>query len=304
MRGSVYYQTAELTKVIFFRGAKKDMRIDETSELYGCIASFKTMETYRGVWNNLGHYLREFWNINDFEAIESKHIEAYLDYKIEYYPTKQYLEKLTAAIGKLEIALVRYSAKKYGVGETYDFSIRQQILNRARKLKLVADNYHNRMYEDPEQLITSLSKPEHQLAAKIQLEGGARSEGVTLIKPEQLEGTMYDEIEQQEVGRIVTKEKGGKVGKVLLSLETYNALEKHIQEHGMFRIRYRLYIDDIRATALRLGIDPEGSHGLRWNFAQRRLIAYQKAGHTYDEALQYVSYAMKHQRASITEHYL
>ena len=28
-----------------------------------------------------------------------------MDYKIEYYPSKQYLEKISAALGKLEIAL-------------------------------------------------------------------------------------------------------------------------------------------------------------------------------------------------------
>ena len=304
MRGSVYYQTAELTKSIFIDGVKKEERINESSPYFGCVASFKTMETYRGVWNNLGHYLREFWNVKDFEVIEAKHIEAYLDYKIEYYPTKQYLEKLTAAIGKLEVALMRYSTIRYEKTKDYDFSIRQEVLNSARKLKLVADNYHNRMYENPEALIAALSKPAHQLAAQIQLDGGARSEGVTLIKPDQLEGVMYDDIEGKDVGRIETKEKGGKVGKVLLSVETYRALETHIQENGVFRVRYRQYIDDIRTTAEQLGIDPEGSHGFRWNFAQRRLIAYQKAGYTYDEALQFVSYAMKHQRASITEHYL
>lgn len=304
MRGSVYYQTAELTKAVFMEGLKKESRVDETSEFFGCVASFNTMDTYRSVWNNLGHYVREFWNIKDFEALESKHIEAYLDYKIEYYPTKQYLEKLTASIGKLEVALARYTKKKYGEARSYDFSKRQVILNKARKLNLIADNYHNRMYENPELLISELSRPEYQLAAKIQLYGGARSEGVTLIKREQLEGIMYDEIEDIDVGRIETKEKGGKVGKVLMSVETYNALEVHIAEHGMFHIKYRNYIDDIRAAAKRLGIDSEGSHGFRWNYAQRRLIAYQKAGHTYDEALQLVSYSMKHQRASITEHYL
>ena len=304
MRGSVYYQTAQLTQAIFIDGIKKEVRIDETSPYFGCIASFRTMDTYRGVWNNLGHYLREYWNVRDFEVIEPKHIEAYLDYKIEYYPTKQYLEKLTAAIGKLEVALKRYSMKRYERVSDHDFSIRQKVLNSARKLKLVADNYHNRTYEDPEQLIRALSKPEHQIAAQIQLDGGARSEGVTLIKAIQLRGEGYDEIMDKEIGIIETKEKGGKVGNVHLSLETYHLLVQHIREHGQFRIKYRQYIDDLRAAAYKIGVAPEGSHGLRWNFAHRRLIAYQKSGRTYDEALQFVSYEMKHYRASITEHYL
>lgn len=59
MRGSVYYQTAQLTKIIFFEGAKKEQRIDPEHEYYQCVASFSTMETYRSVWNNFFNYLRE-----------------------------------------------------------------------------------------------------------------------------------------------------------------------------------------------------------------------------------------------------
>ena len=95
MRGSVYYQSATLTKVIFIEGAKKSDRINPNHEYYNCISSFKTMESYRNVWNNFFNYLKEHWKIKDFEKIESEHIQAYMDYKIEYYPSKQYLEKIS-----------------------------------------------------------------------------------------------------------------------------------------------------------------------------------------------------------------
>ena len=49
----------------------------------------------------------------------------------------------------------------------------------------------------------------------------------------------------------------------------------------------------------------QGSHGLRWNFARERFYKIQLIGGlTYDQALQQVSWEMKHERASITEHYL
>ena len=63
------------------------------------------MESYRNIWNNFFNYLLEHWKIKDFEKIESVHISSYMDYKIEYYPSKQYLEKISASLGKLEIAL-------------------------------------------------------------------------------------------------------------------------------------------------------------------------------------------------------
>ena len=105
MRGSVYYQSSQLVKQIFESGAKKEDRINPNHEHYQKVASFKTMESYRNIWNNFFNYLKEHWNIKDFEKIESEHIQAYMEYKVEYYPSKQYLEKISASLGKLEIAL-------------------------------------------------------------------------------------------------------------------------------------------------------------------------------------------------------
>jgi integrase len=304
MRGSVYYQSAELTKAIFAEGAKKEDRTDPSSAYFGCVASYKTMETYRNVWNNLGHYLKEHWGVKDFEALTDEHISAYMAYKIEYYPSKQYLEKLSSALGKLELALKRYTAAKYGTPKEYAFNIRQLHLDNARKLKIVADGYHNRVYDNPALLIQNLSKYEHRLAATIQLEGGARSEAVTLIKQSQLKGYKTDNIAGKEVGVIETKEKGGKVGDVLVSIETYQQLGGYLQNNKQFKINYSACSDDIRQACLRLKIKPEGSHGFRWTFAQNRVREYQKYEYSYEEALQGVSLEMKHFRASITEHYL
>ncbi len=307
MRGSVYYQSAELAKVIFVAGAKKKDRIDPTHSYYQAVASYNTMDTYRSVWNNFFNYLVEHFKLKNCELITAEHVLAYIEYKIEYYPSKQYLEKITAALGKLEIALNKYSLAKYPDNTiSYDFQIRQEILNQARDLKLVANNYVNRVYQDPHLIIGHLSSAEHKLAASIQLEGGARAEGVTFIKQEQLKGYKLDEISKKEVGVIETKEKGGKVGDVLLTPKIYKELENYflMQKTTIFKIRYQAYVDDIRETCKRLNVSPKSSHGFRWTFAQNRVREYQKHGYTYEQSLQGVSWEMKHFRASITEHYL
>jgi len=225
MRGSVEYQTAQLTRVIFQEGAKKEEKTNQDSEHFGKVSSYQTMASYRSIWNNFFHYLREHWKLNNSEKIEGIHVSAYMDYKIEYYPSKQYLERISAAMGKLQIALQYYSHEKYGQAKDYDFSVRKKILNSARNLKQVADNYHNRAYKNPMTVIKSLASPIHQLAAAIQVGGGARLEGVALIKKAQLKGYRIDEITQKEVGVIETKEKGGKVGDVLVSVKNYKALD-------------------------------------------------------------------------------
>jgi integrase len=304
MRGSVYYQSAELAKVIFQEGAKKYEKIDPAHPYYQKVSSYKTMESYRNVWNNFFNYLAEHWKIKDCEKIEVQHVFAYMDYKLEYYPSKQYLQKISAAIGKLEIALRKYSKQKYGVEKQYDFSQRQCLLDEAIDLNLVANSYRNRAYDIPEKIIAYLQTFQHQLAASIELEGGARIEGCSLIKKDQLLGYSIDTISQQQKGVLFTKEKGGKEGKVYISTKTYDRLEKYIMKYGIFKIKRQAYFKDIREACQQLDITAEGTHGFRWNFAQRRLSEYAQAGYTYEQSIQGVSWEMKHNRASITEHYI
>ncbi|WP_457592455.1 hypothetical protein [Hydrogenimonas sp.] len=305
MRGSVYYQTAELAKAIFVEGAKKTQRKDPTHEYYECVASYKSMETYRSVWNNFGHYLREHWGIKDFERIDSMHIAAYLEHKIEYYPTKSYAAKLNAAMGKLEIALRQYTVKKHGIGQHYDFSVRHLILSEARDLGLLIDGYHDRKFHDPVKVLRLLKDDNHRLAATIQLSGGARSEGVTLIKMEQLKGFRFDAISGEEKGVVETREKGGKVGDIMIEKPLYLKLKSVIEKtRGAFRVNYRRYAEDVLNVARTAGEKVSGTHCFRWNFAARRVIEYQDHGYLYDKALTAVSHEMKHWRRDITTHYL
>ena len=262
------------------------------------------MESYRAIWNNFFNYLKEHWHLKDFEKIEAYHVQAYMDYKIEYYPSKQYLEKISAALGKLEVALIHFSINIHNEIREYDFSIRQTLLDEARDLNYVANNYHNRAYNNPEALINALQNPLHRLAAKIQYEGGARIEGVSLIKQNQLLGTKLDSITNLPKGIIFTKEKGGKEGEVLVSIKTYAQLHSYLSQNPLFEINRQVYYEDIKQSTFTCKEISEASHGLRWNFAKRRMFEHAKAGYSYAESLQQVSYEMKHNRASITEHYL
>ena len=304
MRGSVYYQSSQLAKQIFEAGAKKVDRINPDHPHYQKIASYKTMESYRNIWNNFFNYLKEHWNIKDFEQITSEHIAAYMDYKIEYYPSKQYLEKISSSLGKLEIALKLFTSNIHKEVREYDFSIRQTLLDEARDLKYVVNNYHNRAYNNPELLIENLKNQLHKLAAAVQYEGGARIEGVALIKPEQLLGIKLDTVTNTQKGIIFTKEKGGKEGEVLVSIQTYEELVTHLSQNQKFKINRQAYYDDIKQSAILSDEVSEASHGLRWNFAKRRMLEYAKAGYSQQDSLQQVSYEMKHNMASITEHYL
>jgi len=262
------------------------------------------METYRNIWNNLFNYLKEHWHLKNCELIESHHIESYMEYKLEYYPSVLYVKKISAAIGKLEVALKYFTKKIYGIQKYYNFSIRQDILDESRDLKLVANNYHNRAYKNPKLIIKNLENAHHKLAASIQLEGGARIEGVALIKTEQLLGLQVDNITQTTKGILFTKEKGGKEGNVFISVETYSKLKNYILVNNIFKIKRQKYYEDIKQSSIYSNEKVEGSHGFRWNFAKNRIINYAQAGYSHQDSLLGVSTEMKHNRASITEYYL
>ncbi|MDD3603453.1 MAG: hypothetical protein PHZ17_09115 [Sulfurovum sp.] len=289
---------------MFVAGAKKTERIDPKHPYWNKISSYGTASAYRAVWENFFHYLREHWNVKDSEKITPDMVSTYMDYKVSYHPSKQYLEKISASLGALERALKFYTQNKYGVAKEYDFSVRQFILNESRNLNLVADNYHNRAYDNPDLVIESLSNDLFRLGAKIQLSGGCRLEGVGLIQYDQLHGEHFDPITGTNKGIVFTKEKGGKEGDVLISLEIYEELLEYITANKRFKIDRQKYSADIRETCKKLGIPADGSHAFRWNFSKRRMMEYARAGYTYEQSLQAVSWELKHNRASISEHYL
>jgi len=302
MRGSVYFQTAMIAKAVFHEGAKKVDRVNPNHQNFQKIASFGTMETYRKIWNDLGYFVHHAFGIKNLELLRSTHIAEFMETKLSEKISHQHLQKISSALGKLEhgLNIISIQFEKYN---QYDFSIRLQLVKMAKKEERTTSNYRNRAYASPEDIISLLEDEKFKIAASIQLDGGSRAEGVCLIKRNQLKGIAIDKLTKISHGWIETKEKGGKVGLVQMGITTYKSLEKNLIKDNIFQIDYRRYSEAISKVCRRLNVKSEGSHGFRWYFAQNRLIEYQSKGKTYEEALQFVSWEMKHMRADITVHY-
>jgi integrase len=306
MRGSIYYQTALLTKMVFREGAKKTERLNLLHDNYQCVASYKTMETYRRIWNDLAMYCRDVHKKKNMESLEDYHIKHYLQYKLfdcKVERSKQYAEKISSAIGKLEVALNRFCQMTYDDYELYHFPSRHEMLTSFKESTFVYDGYHSRIYQNPLDIINKL-EPIHRLAALIQFHSGTRFEGIGKIKKSQLKGKSLDSITQKEIGTILTKEKGGKTDYIKVPFDIYEQLGSHIDSYKVFTVDYQTYNKDIKQACIELKVKHESTHGFRWCFAHNRMKAYQDAGYSYTDSLQEVSYEMKHFRASITEHYL
>lgn len=341
MRGTIEYQTGKLSDIIYHPGLSKSMQ-KQTGEL----ANDETIQTYREIWNQLGNDTYHNFGIKNMQALSGDHIMSFMMKKVFQGVSEQYLEIISSSIGKLEQALRMLHKKFIAERDTYgtkthyvyDFSIRQSILNDARKYKLVIetsdDPNFSRVYKNPKALINAIEDPAYRLAAKIQYESGARLEGVVRIDEymnvqtrklkdntltdsidyhqiddiysnvPQLQGHEYDVYEACEKGRVFDVEKGGKPGILLVSIETYQELKHHLQIHSKFIIDKNKYRQTLKKATKMTHQTYNGSHGLRWNYAQERFFKIQVIGGlTYHQALQDVSWAMKHERASVTEHY-
>src|SRR5271157_1366048 len=169
MRGSVKWQTGQLARALFEEGVSKAQRMDP-GEKQGKISSYRTMETYRDVWNDFGTFAKEAMGVRDFEKVDGDHVEFFMRAKMDEGVSKQYLEKITSALGALERALERFTAEKYGAAKDYDFSQRLEVLHEA-KADGLKDGYHDRAYLNPERVIEYLKEAEHRLAAQLQREG-------------------------------------------------------------------------------------------------------------------------------------
>jgi len=337
MRGSVKWQVTQLVKLIFEKELSKIKRRDEEDDRYNFVTQNTTMQTYKLVWIEFAAYAKKYFDVKDVENLSNTHVEAFMNHKLSSQISKQTIEKISSALGKLEFALT-YFSKLNRSSKIYDFSHRVKVLSFAKEFSLVYDGYHGRAYVNPQKIINELSSPMFKLAAKLQLEGGARVGGIEYIPREikisheklivnkledvriiyienkkaivySLQGIAFDKHlfakgVKKKVGQILTVEKGGKPGLISVSIATYKSLERIMDDLGAFSINKFAYMHAINKTCHKLGVDGEGSHGFRWTHVQNRQQELIDVGYLIDEAMLINSHEHKHWRKEITGHYL
>lgn len=266
------------------------------------IHSLATRENYLEKWQEFARFSKEEYGVKDLEKLKADHVHSFLNYKTELGVSYSHWSGYAAALGKLENALNQYS-EKYGRGNSYDFRAAIKELRPEARAELPRFT-GTRNYTDPRQLVGAIGNIAHQLAARIQLESGLRVAGATNITAGQLRGLASDALTGKLVGRIDYIGKGGKPGTAQVSPGTYQILAEHIREHGQLKVNADGYRNGLKEAARHTGQDYNGSHGLRWNFAQERFAELQAAGVSYERCLGVVSHELGHNRIEITQHYL
>lgn len=273
------------------------------------IHSTGTRDTYEATWRHVLDHAKTRFGIRDIEKLTGQHIQFYLESKIsesENRISNQTFLNYSAACEKLETALNLY-AERMATGRYYLFTPNIELVRETARESKLERFLGNRAYESPRLLIDNLRHEAHQLAARIQYEGGARISEANRIRQDQLKGVYKDPCSGRPKGHFEVQGKGGKIREIRISLQTYKELKETIEQKGSFTFNERTYRDDLEKSAKAIGQDHEnkGSHGFRWNFAQERFSEVQGTARVNEiRALSIVSDEMGHVRASITEHYL
>jgi integrase len=270
------------------------------------VTGYATLDKYREISILFGRYIRGEAGLRwDVEAITADDVKDFLEHYIDQGVALRTWKTYAAAIGKLEMALNKY-AEKTTSGRTYAFRRVVDDLRPIARAELELDQ-DTREYEDPVGLITSIEDAFFHVAAAVQHEGGARIREAALIRAGQLLGTGVDGVTARPLGRIFLPSvacKGGRTRVITVSPATYADLSEIISHEREHRIDHDQYRRALKKAAECTGQKYTGSHGLRHNFAQRRLEECRRSGMGEVEAMLRVAAEMGHSRPGITLTYV
>jgi len=297
LRGNISYQVHEVFKSIIRFGESKH-EAKEIAREAGArtwhelgknldIYSYSSADSYRDVAKEAFAFAKENFGVKDITRLESQHINAFLESKVEANVKYSTFQKYAAACEKLEVALNRFTGKEYNFDLTEVRELAQQILQKTDA---------HRAYENPQKVINAVSNQTFKVIAQAQLESGARVSELNHLKLSQF----------KENGSIEVQGKGGKIRDLELSEKTYNDLKAIVlkSENQKLTFSTDAYRNELKAACEKVNEAYQGTHGLRWNYAQSMFAQLQQQGKTYEESLSIVSERLGHERSDITEHYL
>jgi integrase len=297
MRGSVVNQVQTVFKsIIHFGESKHEAKMEarengaktwhDVGKNIG-IYSYATADSYRQIAIEAFSYIRENFNIKDITKIESQHINSYLESKIESNVKYSTFQKHSSAMEKLQVALEKYTNQKYDFDLSESRELAQNVLERTDA---------HRAYGNPKAVISALSNQTFKVIAQAQLESGARVHELNNLKLSQF----------KENGSITVQGKGGKIRDLELSEKTYSELKSLVENSQDKKLVFSTdaYRNELKAACKVTNQEYQGTHGLRWSYAQSMFAKLQQSGKTYEESLSIVSQKLGHERSDITEHYL
>jgi hypothetical protein len=306
-RGSIKNQAKVAYNAVNGIGSsKKASRENDENEYKGenghdvseLIHSFKGKDQFIRLTKNILTHQKVQFNITpDLHNITKEHINSYVNELIEkglkYNSISTYLSqvnKLSIAISKIPDKASQHVKDKRGVVFT------PKDVKQARKTakeQAIGNIHINRSYSNTDAIGAYLDG-KTALSFRLQKDYGLRVTAATKISPMQLKANNKFEFVN----------KGGKLQTITIDKNLHKQLKESTKIGKGHLVPYNLYIKELKQAMTQTGQKWQGTHGLRYSYAQTKFDQYQKDGLTAEQARQKVSNDLGHNRIDITDHYL
>ena len=187
MRGSVKWQVNTILSEIKQIGESRHEIKQQTeyssphelSQQTG-IYSYKTLDNYRNVAQNLLQYAKDNGFTKDIEKLTGDVVRSFLESKLEQGVSYNTLKTYTAAVTKLEVALEKHNGSTYNLSQAA-----AELLNQAREGGMGPKEQH-RAFQNPQAVINNIYNQDYRIIAQFQLASGLRLSELNHIRPNQL----------------------------------------------------------------------------------------------------------------------
>ena len=208
--------------------------------------------------------------------------------------TQKVVSNIVSEAQKLSIAIEKLESEKNH--RASKFANKEQLIAIKEELRPFAKKavHKNRALNNgiAEKIINSIKNEKAQIGATLQLKAGLRESEAIKIKSWQV----GDKIDIQG--------KGGYHRTALIGKEMYEKIASYVTNTGSFSISRYSYEKALKFAFAENNVKYEGTHSLRYTYAQNSFIDKVNSGIESKEALRQVSEEMGHHRPDITLTYL
>lgn len=305
MKGSIENQVKQIWHHLDGIGqSKRDSRKDSNQQSQNnqpvskLVHSYKYKKEVLRIALEIGNFAKENFDITDFQQISNEVITSFFSNKVEEEVSYRSISNYVSATEKILVALTKIGPQ---IEEHKNLFTREILVEVRANAKTTAPRTkkENRAYINPLQIVALLPK-KYFIVGSLQLHYGLRVIEALRIKPSQ-----FDE----ESLTLTFKGKGGYVQKKVLNKKLFDSLKELVNDSVKkgeigFKGDYKHYIAALQEAVSNCAEKWNGTHGLRYNYAQDRYDFYLDSGETTDEALRLTSEDLGHHRKEITGRYV
>ena len=256
------------------------------------IASYASLEKFESQMHVFGRYCFGVEGCRDLNQIKPEMVTNFLTELCDRNYALNTVQSYASGLERVAAVLDAYCPAAQPRTETWHAAI-----DAARPIIATCDakDQAGRAYADPQSLVAAMPSERLEIAASMQLDHGLRLGDATKINA--------NNIDENNVLR-VDNSKNGQTLYIQLSPQEAEQIKACADDNGKIIIPQSEYRSALRSACGSTGQEWQGTHGLRYNFAQDRMAELTGSGLSYEKALHKVSEEMGHHRPEITKTYL